>query len=77
MYDGDQGTGYPAIGVNDQPIGARIRRRTRLDQQSDHAAFILPPRPVKWVNAKALRLDILGNRPVSLVPIPRDGHDDD
>lgn len=60
-YDGDQGTGYPALGVDDQPIGAWIRRRARLDQQSDHAAFILPPRPVKWVNARALRLDIRGH----------------
>ena len=53
MYIEDQGTGYPAMGMNDQPIGAWIRRRARLDQQSDHAAFILPPRPVKWVNANS------------------------
>lgn len=62
MYDKEEGAGYPAIGGDDQPIGAWIRRRARLDQQSDHAAFVLSPRPVKWVNAKALWLDIRGNR---------------
>lgn len=43
MYVEDQGTGYLAMGMDDQPIGAWIRRRPRLDHQSDHAAFILPP----------------------------------
>ena len=62
MYVEDQGTGYLAMGMDDQPFGAWIRRRPRLDHQSDHAAFILPPRPVKWINAKTLRLDIRGNR---------------
>ena len=60
MYGEDQGADYPAIGVDDQPIGAWLRRRARLDQQSDHVAFIFPPRPVKWVNARALRLEIRG-----------------
>ena len=65
MYDEEQGTGYDSMqpfGVDVQPIGGWIRRRARLDQQSDHCSLHPPPRPVKWVNAKSLRLEIRGNR---------------
>lgn len=84
MYDEEQGTGYSSMqsfGVDDQPIGGWLRRRARLDQQSDHCSLHPPPRPVKWVNAKSLRLEIRGNRGLgemtsAMAPIPRDGHDD-
>ena len=78
-------TGYDRMqpfGVDDQPIGGLIRRRARLDQQSDHCSLHLL-RPVKWVNAKSLSLEIRGNRGLgewsrasALAPIPGDEHDD-